>query len=288
MKKLILGFVGCAIVATLAMGAGNVVPPSSGGADLGTTTLPWKAIYVTTANISNQVVNGTFTADEIDSTTATALLIGKATATSLTLGASDIITTVAGAFISSLDASVLGGDITGANTNSIDIGEVADGTITFKRATAGAVTLVGADDTGAGDITIDATLGGAVIIGSADVTSITLTTDSTGTGEVVLPAQCVAGAEMVNDTVTKTQVAYGMFGASADLMVQYGTATNAQAITFNPVYGSGIVPVMNCTWAGVTTHKLYIQTVASNTATIGNQDGSETNLIHWMAIGVAP
>lgn len=46
----------------------------------------------------------------------------------------------------------------------------------------------------------------AITVGHASVPSVTITTDGSGTGELVLPLQSVAGAEIVNDTLTATQI----------------------------------------------------------------------------------
>ena len=53
-----------------------------------------------------------------------------------------------------LDATVLGGDVTGANGNAIDIGEAVDGTMTFSRDDAGTVTLTAADNDANADLVL--------------------------------------------------------------------------------------------------------------------------------------
>lgn len=113
-------------------------------------------------------------------------------------------------------------DVSAANIlNAINIGAnniASTGTVTFSRADAGVVTLAPADDAGAADITLDALLTGAIIIGSADVTSVTITVDGATDGDLVLPLTSVSGAEMVNNTVTETQLAATLTFADADFV----------------------------------------------------------------------
>lgn len=105
------------------------------------------------------------------------------------------------------DLTVTGGDINGANSDSIDVAEAADATFTFIRNTSGTVTLIGADDTGPADTVYDTTGAGAITIGSADVTAITLSTDGTGDGtDVVLPTGAVSSSEILNSTIDQNDL----------------------------------------------------------------------------------
>ncbi|HUX54269.1 MAG TPA: hypothetical protein VMV56_07640 [Williamwhitmania sp.] len=72
------------------------------------------------------------------------------------------------------DLSVIGGDITGANGNAIDIGEAVDGTILFSRDDAGTVTLTSADNDANAALTIVAGGTGALTLGdNGSTTAIT-------------------------------------------------------------------------------------------------------------------
>jgi hypothetical protein len=84
------------------------------------------------------------------------------------------------------------GDLTLTSTNGMEL--TSSGTYTFKRPTAGTVTMVAADDDvnaaltissgGTGILTLDPTGAGSIAIGSADVTGITITTDANATNDV--------------------------------------------------------------------------------------------------------
>jgi hypothetical protein len=78
---------------------------------------------------------------------------------------------VGGALTVTGDATIRGGDITGANTNTIDLGEVANGTVTFGRPDAGTVVLTAVDSDANAALTIEAGGNGALKLGATDSTT---------------------------------------------------------------------------------------------------------------------
>lgn len=89
----------------------------------------------------------------------------------------------------------------------------------------------------------DVTGAAAITVGSADVTAITFQTDDTGDGtDLVLPAQSVNGSEMLNNTVTATQL-------SATLTFADGDVIDLSGITHTGSTDEGLALP---TWANVT------------------------------------
>lgn len=116
MKKRLILMLCMAIVAAFVWAAGNVVPPSSGGADLGTTALPWGTLHV--VNVSGSFSN------------ATAMLYGS----NLVIVAGGTITVPAGSIA---NAALVGG-LTQVITNSLvttNIVTVVNGIITANSHT---------------------------------------------------------------------------------------------------------------------------------------------------------
>lgn len=103
------------------------------------------------------------------------------------------------------DVLAVGGDITGANGNKIDIGEATDGTITFSRDDAGTVTLTSADNDANAALTISAGGTGALTLGDAGSTTAITSSDwaidatgvATGLGNITSNDKIVT-----TDTVT--------------------------------------------------------------------------------------
>lgn len=120
------------------------------------------------------------------------------------------------------------------STTSEILDMATDGALIYQRNTSGSVTFAGKDDAGAADTIYDTTLAGAITVGSADVTAVTITTDGSGTAELVLPLQSVAGAEMLNDTITATQVDETANFAFTGQLVASGNPT---------VTGAGVIGV---------------------------------------------
>ena len=106
--------------------------------------------------------------------------------------------------------------------NSDSLNNLVDAVFDFTRNDAGTVTLTCSDDDAVCAMIYDAGGAAAIQVGSADVTVITLQTDDTGDGtDLVLPAQSVNGSEILNDTITATQIADS-------------ACTGMHSITFNP------------------------------------------------------
>ena len=117
----------------------------------------------------------------------------------------------------------------------------------------------------------DVTGAAAITVGSADVTVITLQTDDTGDGtDLVLPAQSVNGSEMLNNTVTATQLAATLTMADGDLI-------DLSGITHTAATDEGLV-LPN--WANVvpTSDKKFLAA-----------DGSNLKLYNggWVTIGAS-
>ena len=105
------------------------------------------------------------------------------------------------------DLSIPGGDITGANSDSIDIAEIADATFTFIRNNSGTVTLTADNGTastaltissaGNGTLTLDPTGAAGMVLGSADVVSMSFTTNDDSESDFSF-----LGGATFNDDVT--------------------------------------------------------------------------------------
>ncbi|HSW47653.1 MAG TPA: MerR family transcriptional regulator, partial [Candidatus Saccharimonadales bacterium] len=110
----------------------------------------------------------------------------------------------------------LNGTLTLANSETID--NAIDGTFTFGRNNAGAVTITSKNNGANSDLIIKPSGTGTLSLGSLTTPSITLTTSSTGDSSLNLPLLSVSGAEMVNDTVTSTQLAQTLTFSNGDLL----------------------------------------------------------------------
>jgi hypothetical protein len=166
---------------------------------------------------------------------------------------------ITGAFAASADATITGGDITGANGNAIDIGEAADGSITLSRDDAGTVTLTCVDNDANADLTIVAGGTGDIVVGDVTDTSvrvpiITTVTDSTVSrvctsadyGKIVLvssnaavaitlPANGAPAGAWIDFMVTGTDdCAPTIASATADTLITPNSA-DSDSVT----YGSG-------------------------------------------------
>jgi hypothetical protein len=115
------------------------------------------------------------------------------------------------------DASVIGGDITGANGNAIDIGEAADGTITLSRDDAGTVVLTNVDNNANADLTVGA--GGSGILTLGDAGSLT-NIISSGAVSVVGPIN----SAIVGGTVVTSAGLLGGGGTSTSATQTLGAA----------------------------------------------------------------
>lgn len=105
------------------------------------------------------------------------------------------------------------GGVTG-NTITSTTGEVlnlaTDGVLLFQRNTAGAITVLGADNASPADTIFDTTGAGSITVGSPDVLAITLSTDNTGDGtDVVLPTGAVGSTEILDNTILEADLSAG-------------------------------------------------------------------------------
>lgn len=170
--------------------------------------------------------------------------------TNVTLPTTGTLSTLAGAEAFTNKTSYNGlvvtantGVITTGTWNGTDIAVADGGTGTSNGSITGTGALVFTPAAGQG-MTLGTT-------GAGNTTSITLATDSTGDGEVVLPGQSVSASEMVNDTITSTQLNSTLAFSALDyvdlgLIVHNTTAAQglrlpnaASATPSNPVSGEG-------------------------------------------------
>ena len=93
--------------------------------------------------------------------------------------------------------TVSGGTITGANSETLNIGST-DATFKLARNDTGIVTLTAADNDATAALTVLPGGAAAMVLGGASTTSLTVTTDGTGTGEVVLPTGSIAAGEILD------------------------------------------------------------------------------------------
>ena len=181
----------------------------------------------------------------------------------------NVLTTSSPTFV---DLTLTGGDILGANSDSIDVAELADATFTFIRNTTGTITIIGADDAGAADTTYDTTGAGAITIGSADVTAITLSTDATGDGtDVVLPTGAIGTLEILNDTIDEDDL--DVTGADA--------GGDEECLTFESTGGTGDFEWQDCA-SGVTWDEIG-DPVGASSITFG--DGETSTFVYSHTVG---
>jgi hypothetical protein len=93
------------------------------------------------------------------------------------------------------DLTVSGADITGANSESINIG-TTDGTFLLKRNDAGTVTLTANDNDTTAAMSILPGGAAGLTLGGGSMTALTVTTDGTGDAEVVLPNNSIGPNEL--------------------------------------------------------------------------------------------
>lgn len=134
------------------------------------------------------------------------------------------------------DLTVLGGDVTGANTISIDIGEATDNAITLTRHDAGTVTLTAADNDATAALTIGAGGASTLTLGDSGDTLVTFGANAT------ISANKDLIAVTDNSATTNTLISNGVIDATkfaADVAVADG-GTGASTLTDGGVLlGSG-------------------------------------------------
>ncbi|MDO8474021.1 MAG: hypothetical protein Q7S62_00480 [bacterium] len=203
----------------------------------------------TTASTFNVLNVAAFTATSTtNAMTARAIAIGvlteagtgtvASTAMSVGTGWDNIFDTGGFDVVNVTGATTITGSAEGTAALTLALGDVVltDGDLTL---TSGQIEVP--DNAVSFEVLVDATGGAAylalvttdgsetMVFGHGTVDSITFTTDGTGTGEIVLPLLSIAGAEMVSDTVTATQLAAALTFAALDyvdlaLIVQNSTA----------------------------------------------------------------
>ncbi|MFH1099198.1 MAG: hypothetical protein V1723_04775, partial [Candidatus Uhrbacteria bacterium] len=121
---------------------------------------------VSVGNLTQTETSGTITATALNIGTGWETILGGTTAGTNLIGFTNFTVTSAGAGTFGTDLTVSGGDITGANSDSLDIGEVADAQFTFTRNDNGTVTLTAADNDADAGLTIVA--GGTATLSIGD------------------------------------------------------------------------------------------------------------------------
>ncbi len=154
------------------------------------------------------------------------------------------------------DLTVSGGDITGANSESINIGST-DATFKLIRNTSGIVTLTAADDDATAALTVLPGGAAAMVIGGASTTALTVTTDSTGNAEVVLPNASIGTAELTRPMHSRLRVC--------------GDATTVNNNTV--FYGFGANDVVQAITSSATIGQLTCDTTAAGNTTEASVDG---------------
>ena len=185
------------------------------------------------------------------------------------------------------DLTVTGGDITGSNSDSIDIAELADATFTFIRNDSGAVTLTSADNDTDADLTLSAGGSGVLTLGdTGSVTSIigsdinftiedgqSITASVTG-GTPTADVLEITGGTSSTDGVDGISLAFGTDNASGSALhitpSYAGGATDALSYNvididaFSPTNGAGTdtvrgINIGNLTDPGATVSSSAIQ-----------------------------
>ena len=158
----------------------------------------------------------------------------------MTLGG--LLTATGGATIAgTTNINTSGSSATNIGTGAGSATTIGNATGTFQListgmnvSTAGVITLPGGqatDITTTGATTLKIAPGGAaaMTLGSATTTAINLTTDGTGDAELVLPGQSVSASEILNDTITATQLASTLTFSDGDFIdlsaIDYSTST---------------------------------------------------------------
>jgi excisionase family DNA binding protein len=91
----------------------------------------------------------------------------------------------------------------------------------FDVSSGGEITIAagaGIDTNGAGTLDLGVTNATAIVAGSGSLTSFTITTDSTGDAEVVLPTGSIATGEILDDTLTTSDLAATLTFSDGDLV----------------------------------------------------------------------
>ena len=125
---------------------------------------------------------------------------------------------------------------------------------TLDITAAGNITGVATSITGSSNLTLTPAAASSLTLGTTGVgntTSITLSTDSTGDAEVVLPGQSISAGEILNDTITSTQLNAALTFSALDFvdlgLIVHNTTANqglrlpnaASATPSNPTSGEG-------------------------------------------------
>ncbi|MBP9714923.1 MAG: hypothetical protein KBD52_00305 [Candidatus Pacebacteria bacterium] len=154
----------------------------------------------------------------------------------------------------SIGANALTGTTGVINYNNFDVD--ANGNITIAAAQ-------GIDTNGAGALEIGFANATSVLIGSGLTTAITLDTDGTGDAEVVLSDESISATEILNDTITATDLNATLTFANADLI-------NMSAVDITSATEGIILPQHATTCSTATAEGQICWEVAGEDLYIGN------------------
>jgi len=177
-----------------------------------------------------------------------------------------------------LDATVLGGDITGANGNAIDIGEAVDGTMTFSRDDAGAITLTAVDNDATAAITLDAGGAADVTIGSADVTQINLITDAASATDVNVTGSMTLSGDLTVSGGDITSAATTNLLNVTSTTINFASA--ATALNIADTTTDGTIDIGGVTSNNVSTINIATEGTQADAITIGNTTAGTTTLLN--------
>lgn len=159
--------------------------------------------------------------------------------------------------LGTLTGLTINGVLTLANSETIDAAN--DGVFTLGRNDAGVVTLTTKDNDAIAGLTILPGGAGPLTLGGSSTTVITFLTDGTGDGEVVLPAGAIDGTEILDSTITATDIN----DVTQSINIPIGSLFNTGTIGLLPIAISSITDGLV---AAVSGHaKLQFKTGAAST-----------------------
>lgn len=219
-------------------GSGNVNPGANSTDSLGASGTRWSTIFADTLNYSsaltdantantNVVMGNSNTLDNVDIIADTSIndsnwnVTEAGLANFVSVGAA---TPGTGTFTTLIGDTVQTDDTVSFVTNGESVANTTDGTFTFTRNTAAAVTITAADTDATVALTVLPGGAAALTLGGGSTTGITLTTDGTGNGELTLP----------NDSIADDDIDWGTGAgqvSGADITFAEGNMTDSTIVS---------------------------------------------------------